>query len=229
MAKILVVEDDREINALLCGILGQSGYSAESALSGAQALLVFRSNPFDAVLLDLMLPDLSGEDFLKEIRQTSRVPVIVISARGETEVKVEMLRIGADDYVTKPFDNSEVLARLESNLRRYHVWSDGAETLTFGKISMDFLSKTVRVREKGISLTAKEFEILKLLMEHPKQVFSKENLFECVWKEPYVYDDNTINTHISNLRRKLKAADPHSDFIETVWGMGYKLSEKTVS
>lgn len=229
MANILVVEDDREINALLCGILNREGYSAVSALSGAQALRTFQEDRFDTVLLDLMLPDLSGESFLKEVRKTSHVPVIVISAKDETAVKVEMLRIGADDYITKPFDNSEVLARLASNLRRYGGWPDGTEPLAFGGIRMDFLSKTVRVGEKGISLTAKEFEILKLLMEHPKQVFSKENLFESVWKEPYAYDDNTINTHISNLRRKLKAADPHCDFIETVWGMGYKLSEKTVS
>lgn len=226
MTNILVVEDDKEINALLCNILRQNGYYAMSVLSGTQALFTFQKDQFDMVLLDLMLPDLSGEDFLKEIRKTSHVPVIVISAKGETTVKVEMLRIGADDYITKPFDNDEVLARIESNLRRYHVWRDGTETLTFGNIQMDLISKTVKVNQKNIVFTSKEFQILKMLMENPRQVFSKESLFESIWKEPYAYDDNTINTHISNIRRKLKMAAPNHDYIETVWGMGYKLNEK---
>lgn len=220
MANILVVEDDKEINDLLCNILKQDGYDTVSVFSGNQALLEFQKDHLDMVLLDLMLPGISGEELLKDYRHISNTPVIIISAKDETAVKVDMLRTGADDYITKPFDNEEVLARVESNLRR----SRGCPSalLVAGPLEFNTETNCCKVSGQPVSLTGTEMKILKLLMENPQKLFTKANLFTSVWKEPYRYDDNAVNTHISNLRRKLKSACPDRDFIETVWGIGYK-------
>lgn len=222
MANILVVEDDREINALLCSILKQDGYDTVSAFSGNQAMLELKKDTFDMVLLDLMLPEISGEELLRNYRHVSNTPVIIISAKDEMAVKVDMLRTGADDYITKPFDNEEVLARVASNLRRSRGYP--STLLVAGPLEFNTETNCCKVSGQPVPLTGTEMKILKLLMENPQKLFTKANLYTSVWDEPYCYDDNAVNTHISNLRRKLKSVCPDKEFIETVWGIGYKFA-----
>ena len=222
MANILVIEDDKEINRLLCSILVENKHGCFSEYSGKSACETLKSNKFDMVLLDLMLPGMSGEELLRDLRCFSNVPVIIISAKDATAVKVDMLRTGADDYITKPFDNNEVLARVESNLRRSQGYTPSC--LTVGPLKFDTETNICTVSDRQVSLTGTEMKILKLLMGNPQKLFTKANLFTSVWDEPYNYDENAINTHISNLRRKLKSVCPDQEFIETVWGIGYKLA-----
>ena len=224
MAKILVVEDDKEINRLLCDILSGNQCECVSEYSGTCALQTLKSGAFDMVLLDLMLPGIPGEELLREFRRFSGIPVIIISAKDETTVKVDMLRTGADDYITKPFDNDEVLARVESNLRRSRGYA--SPRLTAGPLEFDTETNICTVSGQPVSLTGTEMKILRLLLENPKKLFTKANLFTSVWGEPYRYDDDSVNTHISNLRRKLKSVCPNREFIETVWGIGYKLTDR---
>lgn len=222
MINILIIEDDKEINNLLCSILCKEKYICKSIYSGLQALAALKADRFDMVLLDLMLPGISGEELLRDFRRFSNVPVIIISAKDETAVKVDMLRTGADDYITKPFDNNEVLARVESSLRRCQGYT--SPLLIAGNLEIDTEKNICSVSGQTVSLTGIEIKILRLLMEHPKKLFTKSNLYSSVWNEPYDYDDNAVNTHISNLRRKLKSVCPDQEFIETVWGIGYKLA-----
>jgi DNA-binding response OmpR family regulator len=222
---ILIIEDDEDINRLLCDIVGKSGYSPKPAYSGTEALIYLDSQKWDMVLIDLMLPGLSGEDILKKVTNESKIPVIIISAKLETQSKINALRAGADDYITKPFDIEEVSARIDSCLRRYRDLSGMPVTnqLTHKDIILDKDSKIVTVNGKELKLTAREYEILLLMMSSPNKIFSKANLFESVWHEKFYGDENTINVHLSNIRSKLAKANPTEEYIETIWGMGYKL------
>lgn len=227
MAKrILVVEDDREINNLLCHILEQNGYDIEAAFTGIDGISLAKAKEFNLIILDLMLPYKSGDEVLRELRMSSSVPVIIISAKGLTQTKVELLRLGADDYLTKPFDLEEVVARVESNIRRCELQpgvSENMEIVNYKDIELNTVSKQVEVNGNEISLTSKEYKILELLLRSQEKVFSKSNLFESVWNEEYFSDDNTLNTHMSNLRNKLKKANNDEKYIETLWGLGYRL------
>ncbi|WP_175614676.1 response regulator transcription factor [Piscibacillus halophilus] len=222
---ILVIEDDPDINRLLCNIITQNGYNPKPAYSGTEATIYLEKQTFNMVLLDLMLPGLSGEDILRKITNESELPVIIISAKMETQTKIDALRAGADDYITKPFDVEEVSARIDSCLRRYRRMKKIPMThqLTHKDLLMDTDEKKVLVNGKEIKLTALEYEILFLLMSTPKKVFTKANLFESVWNEEFYGDDNTINVHMSNIRNKLLKANPNEEYIETIWGMGYRL------
>lgn len=223
MNQILIVEDDAEISRLLAEYLAENGYSVLCRYSGAHVLDCLRQNAVDLVLLDLMLPCKSGDRVLSELRQESDVPVIVISAKETTQNKIDLLRLGADDYITKPFDMEEVLARIESALRRTHRRDAPQEPLAHNGLVLDFHKNTAVLQGQELALTAKEFAILSLLMRYPDKVFSKANLFQSVWNEAYYAEDNTLNVHISNLRNKLKAVRPGQEFIDTVWGIGYRL------
>jgi DNA-binding response OmpR family regulator len=223
---ILIVEDDNHINNMLATLLKKNGYNVRQAFSGTEAKLYLQLEEIHLVLLDLMLPGINGETLLEEIRRTKEMPVIVISAKLDRQVKLDLLRAGADDYITKPFDLEEVSARIYSNIRRYLEFSKGGSRdakLVFKDIVMDKETKEVHVNGEEIILTAREFGILELLLNHPKKVFTKANLFESVWGEDYMGDDNTVNVHMSNLRSKLLKANPKEEYIETIWGMGYKL------
>ncbi|MDR1816396.1 MAG: response regulator transcription factor [Clostridiales Family XIII bacterium] len=222
--KVLIVEDDREIGGLFMRILRDSGYRTDQAGDGATALRKLRDVPFDLVILDLMLPVKSGDQVLREIRTFSNLPVIVVSSKDLTGTKIDILRLGADDYITKPFDIDEALARIEAVLRR------GAGTATMSRLTcanleMDLDTKTVKVQGASLTLTPKEYGILEVLMRHPNKVFSKESIFVSVWGTDYMDDDATLNVHMSKLRSKLKSADPKNDYIETLWGMGYRITE----
>ena len=225
--RVLVVEDDQDINNLLCTILRDGGYESQAAFSGSEGLLWAERESFDLVLLDLMLPGLTGEQFIQKIRPLRTMPIIVLSAKAGLEDKVNVLRMGADDFIPKPFDNLEVLARVEAQLRRVKKFSAPPaqkQQLSCGDLVLDRDEFTVTAGGSPVALTAREFEILALLMEYPKKVFTREQIYQHVWGEDYFGDDNTVNVHISNLRSKLgKASD--REYIKTVWGIGFKMAE----
>ena len=221
---ILVVEDDADINRLLCTILEGAGYSCRAAFSGSEAMLWAEKYDYDLVLLDLMLPGLTGEEFIARIRAGKTMPIIVLSAKVAVEDRVNALGLGADDYITKPFDNREVLARVEAQLRRSRSFSPaaGGGELVCGPLRLSREDHTASVNGEEVSLTTREFAILALLMEHPKRAFSRAQIYESVWGEEFMGDDNTVNVHVSNLRAKLSKAAP-GEYIKTVWGIGFKL------
>ncbi len=224
--KILIVEDDNNINKLVATLMKKSGYEVVQAFSGTEAMIYLQSNNFHLVLMDLMLPGMSGEELIKNIRKNKTMPVMVISAKLDKEVKLELFRLGADDYITKPFDIEELSARIEANIRRYMEFNNNApveQILTYKDIMLNKETKEVRANDITLNLTAREYNILELLLTHPKKVFSKANIFESVWEEEYLCDENTVNVHMSNLRNKLQKANPKEEYIETIWGMGYKL------
>lgn len=223
---ILVVEDDPDINNLLFKIVTDAGYDCRQAFSGSEAALLAEQYTYDLILLDLMLPGLTGEEFIERLRQGKTMPIIVLSAKAGLEDRVNVLKLGADDFIPKPFDNAEVLARIEAQLRRYKKFSGEAagETLRLGDLVLDRESVSVTAGGKDITLTVREFEILALLMEHPKKVFTREQIYERVWGEDYMGDDNTVNVHVSNLRSKLSKVSER-EYIKTVWGIGFKMAE----
>ena len=226
MEKILVVEDDAHISDMLCLLLGQNGYLPVAAFSGTEALLHLGQGGFSLVLLDLMLPGKSGEEVLYELRKTlSNVPVIVLTARVDKETTIKLLRLGADDYVTKPFDNNELLARVEARLRRGDDERREAAQLTHKAIRLDLGAFDAFAGDKKAGLSKREFEILHLMMANPNKVFTKNNIYESVWGGEFWGDDNTINVHISKLRGKLFAISPDEEYVQTVWGIGFKMSD----
>lgn len=222
---ILVVEDDEDINGLLRRYLEREGYQAVGAFSGTEAKLQLSINTFDLVILDLMIPGITGEALIVEVRKMLQTPILVISAKSNLEDKVNALKNGADDYMRKPFEREEVLARVEALLRR----SNGIQTASSEKkdyawkqLVLKTTSREVFVQGNVIPLTAYEFDILQLFLKHPDRVFTKEQLYQHIWKTGYYGEDNTINVHISNIRKKIKEYDDDS-YIKTVWGIGYKL------
>ena len=222
MNRILIVEDDAQILELLSDFLKQNGCETITASDGKTASLMLKRQDYDLVLMDLMLPEKSGEELIAELRGYSDAPVIVLSAKSMLETRLEVLKLGADDYILKPFDLNEVLVRIQVVLRR--SGTQGSSVLSCGGLTLSTADKCVSYNGEPIQLTAKELMLLQLFMEHPKKVYSKANLYESVWNDTYYYEDNTINVHLSNLRSKLKKASGQ-DFIETVWGIGYRLKE----
>jgi len=223
MSKILIVEDDKEINKLVSDFLKDNGYEVLSLFDGLKAVDAVKNDNVDLVILDLMLPYKNGDMVLADIRKISMIPVIVVSAKETTQNKIDLLRLGADDYMTKPFDLEEVLARIESNLRRASFMQGSRNALEYNGLCIDEGNNTASLDGTELSLTAKEFAILQMLLQYPDKVFSKANLFESIWKEEYIAEDNALNVHVSNLRAKLKNICPDKEFIDTVWGIGYRL------
>ena len=221
MSTILIIEDDLEICKIIQEHLEKYNYRVYYTLKGSNAIeSIKKTNPV-LVILDLMLPFISGDEILKQIRTFSDIPIIVVSAKSLTYTKIEILRLGADDYITKPFDLDELLARIEANLKRSQ--KDMPERLiSLGNIKLNSTSKTVTVNDERVVLTAREYQILELMMNYPNKVFSKKNLYESIWQDAFACDNDVINTHISNLRKKLKSEGVR---IETVWGMGYRIGK----
>lgn len=220
MNKILIIEDDLTINRLLRNIIEKSGYVADSAYNGVDGLTMSLHKDYSLILLDLMLPEKSGEEIIKEIRKVNTIPVIVLSAKGETYNRVELLRLGADDYITKPFDVDEVLLRIQAVLRR--TIQQETDEIVFHELTIKTDSKRVFVNDGEVICTVTEYAILELLMKNPDRIFSKRSLYEIVMGEDYLQEDNTMNVHISNLRKKI-AKHTDKKYIETVYGMGYRL------
>mgnify|MGYP000916507282 FL=1 len=224
MKKILIVEDDVNINNLLKEALSQKGYTCGQAFSGTEAALWLEKESWMLVLLDLMLPGMTGEEVLQLIRRQGDTPVIVLTAKDAMAEKLDLLTSGADDYITKPFDINEVIARVQIQLR--HAGQEAEpDRIECGGITLD--DKTHQIWVDGqeiLHLTRQEYAILELLIRHPKQVFRKEAIFTYAWEEEYMGETKTLDVHISNIRKKLKAVTD-KEYIQTVWGIGYRLNQ----
>ena len=217
---ILIIEDDLMINGLLSGILQKSGYETESATDGIQGLHMALEKDYQMILMDLMLPLKSGEEILRELRKGKRTPVIVISAKSDVNNRIELLRLGADDFVCKPFDIDEVMLRIEAVLRRVE---DKKDSLVHKEMRLDPENKRVYIGENELVCTAMEYAILEIMLSNPNKIFSKRNLFESATGEDYMSEENTMNVHMSNLRKKIsKLTD--EPYIDTVYGMGYRMA-----
>ena len=221
-ATIVIIEDEKNICSFISRILEPEGYRVITSNTGRDGLQHINSNHPDLILLDLMLPGISGEEVLQEIRKQGNTPVIILTAKDTIDDKVEVLQSGADDYVTKPFDIKEVLARVAVQIRRMEgSFSEG--NLVYQGLELDRENFCVRVDQTELpKITRQEFSILELLLKHPKKVFSKEEIFEYAWEEAYMGETKTLDVHISNIRKKIKSVTS-KEYIETIWGIGYRL------
>ncbi|MBO0411065.1 response regulator transcription factor [Enterococcus hulanensis] len=222
MRKLLIVEDENEINKLIHDFFELKEYEIKQAYSGTEALLLFDQFQFDAIILDLMLPGKDGEEVLRLLKAKRPIPVIIVSAKEREIATITTLKLGADDYVAKPFNLEELYLRTEKAIAMYGKMSaaiPSAQVLSFGEIELSEAERTVKITGKTINLTSKEFDILSLLIKAPNQVFTKEKILELVWQDEFEVDTNTVSVHVSNLRKKLgKSAG-----IKTIWGIGFKL------
>lgn len=222
MKNILIVEDDSKINEMINLDLSKEGYLCTSAFSGTEAELLLKSQSFDLIILDLMLPGKTGETLLLEVRKESKIPVIVLSAKDELDTKVDLLTLGADDYMTKPFELKELEARVLVQLRNRKEGTGQKDNLQYKELRLDVEKKQLFVCEKPVALTAREYRIMELFLKYPQKVFSKNELYQYAWEEYYMGEDKTINVHISNIRGKMKKISD-VEYIETVWGLGFRL------
>ena len=221
MKKITIIEDDIDICNMITKFLINQNYEVSSAPNGKEGIELCQRIMPDLIILDLMLPVLSGDNVIKQIRTFTDIPVIIVSAKTMVQSKIDLLRLGADDYMTKPFNLFELLARIEANLKR-SVPVSQKEDIHLRYKDIEIENCTVYIKGAVVQFTSTESAILILLLQYPQKIFSKQNLYESIWQEEYAYDNDTINTHISNIRKKIKKYTD-TDYIETVWGIGYKL------
>ena len=226
---ILLVEDDNEISDMLKSFLATENFNVITASDGETACQKFFADQYSLVLLDLMIPKRSGMEVLRTIRKTSTVPVIILSAKDSDSDKTLGLGLGADDYITKPFSVTEVLARIKANIRRSTQYAASTPEpdpiLTKGSLTLNLNDYSVSKNGELLELTGKEFEILKLYMQNPKKVYTKEQIYSLIWKDTYYGDENAVNVHISRLRSKIEDDPRNPIYIITVWGIGYKLGD----
>ena len=230
-ATILVVDDNREIVYSICELLKYEGYRTVAAYDGMQALDVMEKEQVDLILLDVMMPRLNGLSALMKLREKSRIPVIILSAKTEESDKVSGLILGADDYVEKPYNAAELIARVKAHLRRYRAWGgekpkEAEDRIVNGGLVLDKKQRVVIVEGAEVRLTATEYKILELLMEHPGQVFSAEQIYERVWQESASYTvENTVMVHIRHIREKIEIDTKKPRYVKVVWGIGYKMEK----
>lgn len=228
--RILLVEDDREISELITDILRQESFEVFTAFDGEEALSLFHKEDFDLILLDLMLPQLSGMAVLKRIREKSLMPVLIISAKNSDLDKALGLGFGADDYISKPISMIELTARVHAAIRRATQYRPSgtpaiSHNIHFKELSLDLHTFSVQMKDKVVQLTSKEFHILKLFMSNQNRVFTKEQIYHFIWEDDYYGNENVINVHIRRLREKIEEDPSHPKYIRTIWGIGYKLGE----
>ncbi len=219
---ILIIEDDKDINEMLTKLLTNNNYNVLNAYSGTEGVLVHNDN-IDLILLDLMLPGKNGEEIIRELKNKNNVPVIVMSAIQDIDKKVDLFDLGANDYITKPFHNDELLARIKVQLRDKK--NTISNILKFKDVELNKANFTVNCNNKEAVFTKKEFELLKLLMENENQTLTKSMIFDSIWNDENSADDNTLNVHISKIKNKLKECNPDEEYIETVWSIGYRLKK----
>lgn len=228
--KLLIIEDDAQINQILYDGLTQEGYTCTQAYSGSEGLLQLERSEFQLILLDLMLPGLSGERFMQEMleiqemreQRQSAIPVIVLTAKDQLDHKLNLFALGAVDYVTKPFALSELTARIQVHIKREQAPS-APSSYRYKQLQLDGETYRVTLADQEIILTRQEYKILEVLVKHPQRVYTKQDLYELAWDEPYLGEDKTITVHISNIRNKLKGCSSDS-YIDTVWGIGFRMS-----
>lgn len=216
--KVLIVDDESDMRQLVGMYLENAGYEWDEASDGKTALQMIRREHFHLLILDIMMPELDGISVCKEIRKTSDVPVIFLTAKGEEWNRVNGLRSGGDDYIVKPFSPGELVARMEAVLRRY-VKAEPKDGVSYGELVINEAGRRVELGGKTVALTVKEFDLLTFLCSHKGQVFSREQLLESVWGYDYAGGTRTVDTHIKTIRLKLGSYGSH---ISTVWGVGYK-------
>ena len=229
MHTILICDDDKDIVSALDIYLTSEGYQTVCTYNGQQALEIMEQQQVHLILMDVMMPVLDGIRATARLRETSNVPIILLTAKSEDTDKILGLNIGADDYITKPFNPLEVIARVKSQLRRYTSLG-GAEKvpglLTVGPVSMDDSAKQVTVDGEVVALTPIEYNILKLLLSHPGQVFSSTQIYEQVWNDPAYGSENTVAVHIRHLREKIEINPAEPRYLKVVWGLGYKMERE---
>lgn len=223
-AEVLVVEDDAAINDVVASRLRRDGLAVTSAFSGTEAQMLLEQRTFDVVVCDLMLPGAPGEEIVALVRHRhGALPIIVISAKAAPSDKVELLGLGADDYLAKPFDLDELAARVQVQLRHGAQRTAAGATLRHGRWELDAQARTLSVDGHAVPLTRTEFNIVEMLAENPRRVFTKQELFERAWGEPYIAQESTVAAHVSNLRAKLKPTGTDA-YVQTVWGIGFRLA-----
>ena len=222
---VLIVEDDSDINNFINDYFVIKGYATIQAFSGTEGLLRLKSEKnICCVILDLMLPGISGEEIIQEIRKVSDVPIITVSAKNEEEAKIEVLKLGADDFLLKPFNLEELQLKVERNIQKYlNQQVSYKKNEEFKNIILNQDTREVFVGGQNVYFTSKEFDILMLLIQNPNKVISKEKIFKEVWHEDYCIDTQTVTVHIKNIRKKIKEINPTTPTIETVWGIGFKI------
>lgn len=224
MRKILIVEDNTEINNMVYAYLCKKQFECIQAFSGTEALLHLRNSRFDTIILDLMLPGITGNELIEKIKPEIQTPIIVLSAKDELDTKVNSLMLGADDYITKPFELEELYARISVQLRKSLQNTETDKSEKYKDLILSKQKHTVTVKGYELSLTRQEFRILELLISKPDKVFSKQEIYDYAWDDYYIGEDKTVNVHISHIRSKIKQYSD-DEYIETVWGIGFKLAE----
>ena len=223
MRKILIIEDDADINDIIAEALTKAGYTCTQAYSGTEALLYLDKELYVLAVMDLMLPGLSGEKLLPKLKEKQSIPVIVVSAKDSLDSKVSLLTEGAEDYLTKPFELEEFVARVGVQVRRFSNEDNKVENyLKYKDLMLNLDTFTATVKDTEITLTKQEFKILELMLSHPNKVYSKQDIYDYAWDDIYIGEDKTINVHISNIRKKIKSVT-EEEYIETVWGIGFRL------
>ena len=227
--RVLIVEDDENINNLLREALTKHGLNCTQAFSGTEGLIVFKGDKFDLVLLDLMMPGMDGQTLTQRIREVSQVPIIIVSAKSNVDSKVDLLTTGADDFIGKPFELKELIARVDVQLRHKEDEEnqddiEHAKVMSFKDLTLDGEKYQVTVKGEDIGLTRQEFRILELFLKYPGKVFSKREIYEYAWNDVYIGEDKTINVHISNIRTKIKKIS-EDEYIDTIWGVGFRLAK----
>lgn len=223
MSKILIIEDDLAINDLIKTTLEKNDYHCTQAFSGTEGLLNIKTATYDLIILDLMLPGLTGEEFIEKLLEIADIPVLVASGKDSIDSRIACLNLGADDYLIKPFDINELKARVDALIRRTRK-NPVSDRLGYKEFILHSELFDLEINGQLLHLTKQEYKIIKLLMENPGKVFIKQEIYEYAWEDYYMGEDKTINVHISNIRRKVKPFTDH-ELIETVWGIGFKLKK----
>lgn len=228
MYKVLICDDDQDILEAINIYLAGEGYSIYKASNGKEAIDIVSREDINLVVMDIMMPVMDGLTAMAKLRQISNIPVILLTAKGEDTDKVLGLNVGADDYVTKPFNPVELIARVKAQLRRYMTLGGGMKqenesTLTCGGVILNDEAKTVSVDGEMISLTPTEFQILKLLMQNPGKVFSPKDIYRAVWEDAPIGSEGTVAVHIRHLREKVEINPSEPRYLKVVWGQGYKM------